>query len=292
MVAWTTKRSDQGSPHPQARIFLGTWTPSCASGPCDTTLAPAGADGSFRDPEAPLAEGSEPTTTPIALTWDGTSYANTSEPRVVSCTTASGSLIPDGYTSTSEMSVRFVAGEGDAKPRVEGTIVSSAVGSAASRAKGCTDFVATEEFVGSPTGSVDSALLPEGEVSASLTSTGTPVASRGTVLWLGTMTLTAGSPARITGLTKASGDLVEASGGWGAKAAGPSACSGTGGAVVDKGADGVEEFTGLKAVALTSSGEPILAGTWTLGLTPNATGTAAKCAATSYAGRVVLVPST
>ncbi|GAA4114589.1 hypothetical protein GCM10022415_10600 [Knoellia locipacati] len=295
LVAWTVKRSDLTVEQRMARTILGVFTPGCPSGPCDLTMAPGGSNGTFREAEAPVAEGSTPTTAAIDLTWDGRAYAGGSPERVTSCLTKEGTTVPEGYVQASSFSLSFVPKQGDAPSRVRGTVVHTAKGTPAGKAKGCTDFVETEAVGGVPTGSLDVKTPLSGRYDASMTTrSATPrsVAAVGSVLWLGAMsTAGTGSTQTITGLTGKPGPLTASSAGWSASPpATPNDCRAVSGTMVPKGADAQEVFDALHAVALTGDGKPIFAGTWKDRLNPNATGLSGACSLTAYEGRLLLVP--
>lgn len=296
LAAWTVKRSDSVT-NPTGRILLGTLTPSCPSGPCDVTLAPAGANGTYREPEAPPGTDGQPATEPIRLLWDGKAYVGREKPRVVGCSPTGkvAENIEKGYTVQRTMTMTFVPPSGKAPASVHGTIVSTSTGSAAGKAKGCTDFVETEAFGGSPTGSVDAATPLEGEYDASMSSTGsTPsrLAPVGQPLWLGSMKVTGSNGAQtIRGLTTATASLTRAPTGWGGTApAAPFDCQDPAGTSSAKGADATETFSAVRPVAVTKAGQAIFAGSWGLRANPNATGLKAACSLVEYEGRLVLVP--
>lgn len=295
LVAWTTKRSDVEVSQPVARIILGTLKPSCASGPCDLALAPAGSGGTYTEPEAPLGPDAKPSTEPIKLRWQGKSYTGRTTPRVLSCTPKVGAVVPAGYTSQSTLTLTFVPPTGDKPAAVHGTFVFTNTGTKAGRGKGCTDFVENEAISGSPSGSVEKTTLMAGTYDASMSSTGsTPksLAPVGRDFWLGSMA-TSGSPdARtITGVTTGAAPLTMAGDGWAGNA--PSAsidCQGIDGSAAKKGADGLESFSGIHPVALAKSGKPIFAGVWRLRTNANAVGLKAGCSLTRWEGRLILLP--
>lgn len=294
LVAWIVKRSDLATPQRTARVMLGSFTPQCAAGACDLVLAPAGANGTYRESEAPVGDGATPSKDSIELRWNGTSYTGTTPTRTSSCTLPGGAVAAGGYTSSATLSLTFVPGSGAAPARVVGVREETAKGTAVGKAKGCTDFVETESVAGVATGSATSPTPVAGTYDASLSTRATTpssLAAVGAPLWLGQMTLAgvAGSTT-ITGLLKASAPVSSAGSGWSADAAGPNDCRAASGTVVAKGADGVEAFSGLRMVALTGKGDPIYAGAWKLTLTPNATGRSGGCPPATYEGRVYLVP--
>lgn len=276
-----------------ARTLLGTFDPACPTGPCDVTLAPTGVNGTFRDTEAP--PGGTPTTSPLKFTWDGKTYAATSAERVVSCMAKGGATVADGYVLTTRLALTFVVPSGRTPARVHGTIEHTTKGTAVSRPKGCTDFVETEAVGGVPTGALDDRTVPNGVYDASISTTATTpknLAAVGSQLWLGAMTA-AGTEAAptITGLTTSVGALTHTGTGW--SAAPPTAatdCRAMSGQPVAKGADGVEVFEDLRAVALTAQAKPIFGGVWRERLNPNTTGLKAACSLAVYEGRLLLVP--
>ena len=295
LVAWSMKRSDLKVEQRLARVILATMSSDCPSGPCELTLTPAGSDGSFREPEAPRQAGATPTTAPLVLAWDGTTYSGGVKARVGSCTTAKGEVVADGYSTTTTMSFTFVPAAGKTPARVHGTVTHDAKGTAKSRPKGCTDFLETESLGGVPTGSLDPKTAPSGEFEGTMVTTAaTPkkLAAVGSELWLGTMTGAGDATApTITGLTDATGPLTAGADGWGAALpAAPTSCVAPDGSQVAKGADGTESFTGLHPVALTKDGKPIFAGSWRLRANPNATGLKSSCGLAVYEGRIYLVP--
>lgn len=296
LAAWTVKRSDSVA-NPQGRILLGTLTPSCPSGPCDVAFTPAGANGTYREPEAPPGTTGQPATEPIRLLWDGKVYVGREKPRAVGCSPTGkvAENIEKGYTVERTMTMTFVPPLGEAPASVHGTIVSTTRGSAAGKAKGCTDFVETEAFGGSPTGSVDAATPLGGEYDASMSSTGsTPsrLAPVGQPLWLGSMKVAGSNGAQtIRGITTATASLTRAATGWGGTApAAPFNCQDPTGKPSAKGADATETFSAVRPVAVTKDGQVIFVGFWGLRANPNATGLKAACSLVEYEGRLVLVP--
>lgn len=295
MVAWTVSRSDISVEQRMARTILATFTPACPSGPCDLTMAPAGRDGTYREPETPLAAGSTPTTATVDLTWDGAAYAGASGERTTSCTAKGGVVVPDGYRMATAFSLAFVPAAGATPARLHGTIEHTAKGTPAGLTKGCTDFVETEAVGGVRTGSLDPKTAPTGAYGASLTTaitTPKSVAATGSLLWLGTMSASGtGATGTITGLTGSPGPLSLTAGGWSATTpVAPSVCRAVSGATVASGADAQETFEDLHAVALTPDGEPIFTGRWKDRLNPNAAGLKGGCSLTAYEGRLLLVP--
>lgn len=296
IVAWTVKRSDGPSEQRPARTILASFKPTCASGPCDLTVSPAGSNGTYREPEAPPRPGDTPSTDPITLTWNGNSYGGHTKERVVPCTPAQGPDVPQGYRMMTTWSLTFLPPADGGPARAHGTIVDAVTGTKASRAKGCTDFTETEAFGGVPTGSLEQKTAPAGQYDASMSSTAsTPkgLAPVGRVLWLGTMSASgAADGPTITGLTKSTGALASGSDGWGvATPTAPSDCRAADGSAAPKGADGSETFAALHPVALTEEGAAIFAGTWRLRANPNDVGRAAGCTLAVYDGRLLLVPS-
>lgn len=294
-MTWTVKRSDGPTEQRVARTILASFAPACPSGPCDLTVTPAGANGTYREPQAPPRTGDTPTTEPITLKWNGKAYVGRSKESVVSCTPAQGADVPKGYRTTTTWSLTFVAPGAGRPGRAHGTIVDEVKGNDASRPKGCTDFTETSAFGGVPTGSIDQKTAPTGTYDASMSSTAsTPksLAPVGRVLWLGTMSAAGSAEApTITGLTKSKGTLTRGTDGWGVTTpTAPSDCRAADGSVASKGADGSESFAALHPVALTKDGAPIFAGTWRLRANPNATGLAADCTLAVYEGRLLLVP--
>ncbi|WP_377645332.1 hypothetical protein [Oryzobacter terrae] len=295
LVAWTVKRSDTTVEQRSARAILGTFDPSCETGACELTLSPAGADGTYREPEAPPGDGATPLTLPFTLAWKGSTYEGTLPFRVGSCTNAKGELVEKGYSTSTSMSLTFVPPAASAPARLHGTVTHVSKGTPASRKRGCTDFTETEAVTGVPTGSVAATAVPAGEYEGSLSTTATTpkrLAAVGSALWLGTMTVAGDAAApTITGLARSTGPLTTGADGWSAAPpAGATQCRAPDGTVVDAGADGTETFGGLHAVALTKDGKPIFAGSWRLRSNPNAKGLKARCALAVYEGRLYLVP--
>ena len=294
LVAWTVQRSDFDEAPQMARTILGSFEPACPSGPCDVTLNPAGLDGTFRDPESPARADATPSTKPIAFSWDGTTYRATTAPRTGSCTTASGTSVPDGYTSTNTLALTFVAATDGMPPRVHGTITSENKGTKASRAKGCTDFVETEAVGGVPAGSLPADTSPAGDYEGTLSSTSstpTKLAPVGTTLTLGGLTAAGDAAApTLTGVTGTAAPLAAGPPGWsGTTGVGTMDCSapdGTG----SEGADATEQFTDLHAIALTADAEPVFTGGYRLRQNPNAAGLKASCSLAVWEGRILLVP--
>ena len=297
IVKWTVKRSDSAS-NPMAEITLGTLTPSCASGPCDLTLAPAGANGTYAESEAPPpVKGTPPSKEAVPLRWDGTSYVGKTGPKVVSCnpTGLVSDSVDDGYATRRTITLTFVPPSGDTAARMHGTIVDTNKGIKTAKAKGCTDYVVTWAVGASPTGSLDAETPLKGKYDASMSSTGsTPkgLAPVGQELWLGPMTAAGGTDAlTLTGLAASKAPLTRGQDGLSGQApAAPVDCRATDGSTIAKGADGRETFSDMHAVALTEEGDPLFAGVWSLSSKPNATGLSSKCSPAQYQGRVILVP--
>lgn len=296
MVTWTTARSDAGADQPQARVVLGTLTPKCPAGPCDITLAPAGAAGTYREPEAPVLDGATKAGEPAEFRWDGAAYVSESPKAKVSCTPKVGAKeIPDGYTESTQTTLTFVPPSGGAPPRLQGQVISTNAGSKASKAKGCTDFVETMALAGSPTGSLDRSAPAPGEYDASMKSAGSTPSSMapvGSGFWLGPMVV-AGTPdaPTITALTSSAAPLSATDGGWAGNAPpAPIGCQDPAGTTTDKGSDGSESFSDVHAVAATKDGASIYVGTWGMRTNPNAVGLKAGCSLTRWGGRLVLVP--
>lgn len=297
MVTWTTARSDVADDQPQARVKLGTLTPKCPAGPCDITLAPAGAEGTYREPEAPVPDGPTKAGDPAQFRWDGKAYVSESAKTKGSCTAKVGAKeIPDGYLSSTKTTFTFVPPSGDAPARLQGQVISTNMGTKAGKAKGCTDFVETKALAGSPTRSVDRSAPAPGKYDASMISFGsTPssLAPVGSGFWLGPMVV-GGSPdaVTITALTSSAARLSATDGGWAGKAPpAPIACQNPTGTTTDKGSDGAESFSDVHAVAVTKDGAPIYVGRWGMRTNPNAVGLKAGCSLTRWEGRLVLVPS-
>ena len=293
-VAWVSKRSDTTA-FPTARVLLTTITPLCGEGPCDLTLAPAGTDGGFREPEAPVAPDGSTKPTPVTLTWDGSAYRGAAPARVVSCNLGGqvSDAVEGGYSVKRTYSFRYVAPQGDEPPRMFGTTVARTTGTKVGKAKGCTDFVETETVAAAPTGSLDVVTPLGGTYDASLSSTGSDpktLAPLGQSLWLGQMKVPSGGTS-ITGLSTGVAPLAAGSTGWGGDVpTTPFECRDRSGAAKSKGADATETFADLHPVALDEAGRPVFAGTWTLRVTPNAVGRKAGCSLAAYEGRVYLVP--
>ena len=295
LVAWTAERSDSDKTPQEARTILGSFEPSCPSGPCDVTLNPAGSDGSFRDPEAPGGPDAKPTKKPIAFSWDGTTYRSTTPPRTESCTTAEGKSVPEGYTSTRTLTLTFVAATDGVPPRVHGTITHDNKGTKASRAKGCTDFVETEAVGGVPTGALPADTPPAGDYEGTLSATSsTPakLAPVGTMLTLGKMSAAGDAAApTLTGLTGSAAPLAGGPPGWsGTTPTAAMDCSAPDGSAGPDGADATEQFTDLHAIALTADAEPVFTGGYRLRQNPNAAGLKASCSLAVWEGRILLVP--
>jgi hypothetical protein len=295
LVAWTTKRSDISVNQPIARVILGSLTPSCPSGPCNLTLRPGGAGGSYQEPEAPLGVGVKPSTKPVELRWDGHSYVGKAAPRLVSCTPRTGPVVPDGYSTQSEVTLVFVPPSRNTPAGVHGTTTSTNKGTKAGKGKGCTDFVETEAIAGSPSGSIASSTLANATYDASMSSSGsTPksLAPVGRGYWLGAMAVAGDADApTITGLTSAVAPLSMVDDGWaGSAPSAPLDCQAIDGSLAKKGADALESFSGLHPLAMTASGAPIYAGVWRLRTNANEVGLKAGCSLTRWEGRLILVP--
>ena len=296
LVSWTIKRSDSKVTQPIASVILGTLKPSCPSGPCDLTLTPAGAGGTYREPEAPPAADADPSTKPVELRWEGKSYVGRSAPRVVSCTPqVGGASLAGGYQTKSTLTLTFAPPSGNTPAGVHGTIAVTNTGTKAGKGKGCTDFTEIQAIAGSPSTSVDQVTPLQGTYDASMSATGsTPksLAPVGRGFWLGPMTASGATAARtLTGLTSSAAPLAMADDGWAGNA--PSAstdCQGVDGSVTKKGADGLESFSGIHPVALTEGGTPIFAGVWKLRTNANAVGLKAGCSLTRWEGRLILLP--
>lgn len=295
LVTWTVARSDIKDVQHVAHTLLATFTPSCASGPCDVVMKPAGAEGTYREPETPLLEGDTASTRTLALAWNGKTYSVDEPERKVSCTPVSGKVVADGYSMTRVTSLTFVPANATTPPRVHGTIRQTAKGTSAGLAKGCTNFEETQSVGGVATGSLDPTTPLVGAYGGSFTSTkSTPsaLAPVGSLLWLGPMTVSGSGPsAAITGLAASPGPLTVGAEGWSARTpAAAASCRSADGAVTAKGADATETFDKLRAVALTDDGRPIFTGDWRDRINPNAVGLKAECSLAVYEGRLILVP--
>lgn len=295
LVAWTTSRTDITVDQFTARTILGSFEPSCPSGPCALTLSPAGANGTYREPEAPPSKDATPPTQSIELAFDGKTYTGALPSRVVSCTTKDGTSVPKGYSVKTAYAFTFVPASGATPPRLQGTITYENSSTPAGKGKGCTPFGETEAVGGVPTGSLSADTAPSGRYEGTLSttaSTPTRLAPVGTTLWLGPITVAgSGAATTIEGLTKSKGPLALAGGGWSAEpAAGTMDCSAADGSVSTEGAEGTETFTGLHAVALTADARPVFVGGYRLRAEPNATGRKASCSLAVWEGRILLVP--
>jgi hypothetical protein len=295
LVTWTVARSDTKDVQPMAHTLLAAFTPSCASGPCDVAMKPAGAEGTYREPQTPLLEGDTGSSQTVALTWDGKVYTSHEPERKVSCTPVAGKVVPEGYSMTRVTSLTFVPANATTPPRVHGTIKQTAKGTPAGLAKGCTNFEETQSVGGVATGSLDPTTPLVGTYGGSFTSTkSTPAALApvGSLLWLGPMTVSGSGPSvAITGLAASPGPLAVGAEGWSARTpAAAASCRSADGAVTAKGADATETFDKLRAVALTEDGRPIFTGTWRDRINPNAEGLKAECSLAVYEGRLILVP--
>lgn len=296
LVTWTTKRSDSTADQPIAHVLLGTLKPSCAGGPCDLSMMPAGSGGTYNEPEAPSAAGDKPSTKTVELHWSGKAYTSRTALHVSSCTPKVGAtVVPDGYTSQSTMTLSFTPPSGDLPARLHGSITFTNTGTKAGKGKGCTDFTEKQAVAGSPSGSLDRLTPLQGTYDASMSSTGsTPksLAPVGQGYWLGTMPVSGAADAQaLTGITSAAAPLTLAADGWaGSAPSTPIDCQAIDGSVTKKGADGLESFSGIRPLALTDMGAPIYAGVWRLRTNANAVGLGAGCSLTRWEGRLILVP--
>ena len=294
LAFWTTER--EGAALGDALQSVVTFTPKCDSGPCDIDITPAGANGTYRPEGYPVADPVEPGT-PYTATWDEKSgtYVRHDEPKLDSCTTADGKVVQDGYSVERTTTYEFEPAK-DSKPAsVHGTYVEVATGTPTGAPQGCTDYKATWTVAGAPADAfaeggpsfADSYVITE-IVEATEPVDQRPKGFRGVIAADAKVT-TEGDSVLLAGTRSVPAKLTETDGAWSGSATdATSRCSeGDGPAEYDS----TETWTGLRTIALTQQGTPILAGRWDVMETPNATGQANGCTVGSNKGYVILVPS-
>ena len=293
-VRWSTER--EGAALGDAVQSVATFTPKCDDGPCDIEVTPAGANGTYRPEGYAIADPVTPGE-PYTLTWDESTgtYVDHDEPALESCTTADGKVVQDGYSVERTATYEFEPAK-DSKPAsVHGTYVEVATGTPTGAPQGCTDYKATWTVAGAPADAfaeggpsfADSYVITE-VVEVTEPVDQRPKGFRGVIAADAKVT-TEGDSVLLAGTRSVPAKLTETDGAWfGTATDATSRCSdGEGPGEYDS----TETWTGLRTIALTEQGAPILSGRWDVMETPNATGQANGCTVGSNKGYVILVPT-
>jgi hypothetical protein len=290
LVRWIVRRSDTATGRGQAVERRLALTPSCANGPCDIAVKPGGAGGTFL-PEGYTASATARVPTPYTLSWkQATGTYEYVDPAVkVSCTTAEGQVVPDGYELTTITSVKFTPGP---PATLRGTYTEKVTGLAAK----CTDYEAVWAVAAAPT----STALDQGvdiagtyvvtEIVEAVVPAGSRPPGFAGILVPSSKIAKAGAGFAISGTAPKPADLTAAATGWGGEASAPATCE-AGGRTVADGYTQTERWSGLRPVLSTEDGRPIIVGRWQSEWSPTPTGTSAGCPAASNKGYVLLVPA-
>jgi hypothetical protein len=290
LIRWLVRRSDTATGRGQAVERRLALTPSCAAGPCDIAVGPDGVGGTYL-PEGYTASASARPPQPYTLSWKSATgtYEFVDPPAKVSCTTAEGQVVPDGYELTTTTSVTFAPGP---PATLRGTYTEKVTGIAAK----CTDYQATWTIAAAPTSTAvdDRVDLSGTYVVTEIVEAVVPAGSRppgfaGILVPSATIAKTASGYA-VSGTAAKPTDLVAAATGWGGEASAPGACE-PGGRTVAGGYDQTERWSRLRPVVSAEDGRPVVVGLWQTQWTPTSAGTAAGCPATSNKGYVLFVPT-
>jgi hypothetical protein len=293
LVRWLVRRSDTATGRGQAVERRLALTPSCATGPCDIAVKPDGVDGTYL-PDGYTASATSRPPRPYTLSWKeatGT-YEFVDPPAKVSCTTADGQVVPDGYELTTTTSVTFAPGPSGRPATLRGTYTEKVTGVAAK----CTDYEATWTVAAAPTSTAldDGVDLAGTYVVTEIVEAVVPAGSRppgfaGILVPSATIAKTAAGYT-VSGTAPKPTELAPAATGWGGEASAPGACE-AGGTTVPDGYTQTERWSRLRPAVSTEDGRPIIVGLWQTQWAPTPAGTSAGCPATSNKGYVLFVPA-
>jgi hypothetical protein len=294
MVRWLDRRSDTSADRGRAVERRLALTPSCPTGPCDVAVKPGGVGGTYL-PEGYTASANARPPTPYTLSWQEASgtYEFAEGPVKVSCTTADGRSVPDGYEVTSTLSLTFTPGPPAA---LRGTYTEKVKGIGAGIAAKCTDHEAFWTVAAAPTvTALDQEVDLAGtyvvtEVVEAVVPAGSRPPGFAGILVPSAKVAKAESGFTITGTGATSAMLSAGATGWGGEASSSAACE-PGGRTVADGFSQTERWSALLPVVSTEAGRPVLVGRWESQWTPTAAGASAGCTASSNKGYVLLVPT-
>jgi hypothetical protein len=292
LVRWLVRRSDTTTGRGQAAERQLSLTPSCPTGPCDVAVKPDGFGGTYL-PEGYTVSATSRPPGPYTLTWTPASgtYEFVDPPAKVSCTTAEGKVVPDGYELTSTTSVTFTPGSPAA---LRGTYTEKVKG--AGVAAQCTDYEAVWTIAAAPTSAaLDQAVDLAGtyvvtEVVEAVEPAGSrPPGTAGILVPSATVAKTA-SGYSVTGTAAKPTGLAATADGWVGEGTAPAACE-PGDRTVPDGYTQKEQWSRMRPVVSTEDGRPVVVGLWQSQWSPTAAGASAGCPATSNKGYVLLVPT-
>lgn len=304
-VSWETGRSPAPANYTYgtASVSAVAYRPLCKTGPCEIAVRPDGVNGTYNTVGEPASDSDKAKQgSPYRLQWNATTqtYESSRDLGSVECTVAGAGgtpvQVPKGYTSKVTTSSTFTAPSKTAPAQLGGTRVATATGNPQSVAQGCTDFTVTGTTAAAPNGSItpDSTRAASTYRITEVVDSQEPAGQRprgfvGILVPESTVT-TAGQGIAITGVLGVPATLRRTAAGWtGSVSASKGACSGDGSGPAEF--DAKESWIGLRPIALTKSGAPVLAGRWEYVANPNPAGVAAGCSLTTNKGYVILVPT-
>ncbi|MCB0977956.1 MAG: hypothetical protein KDB02_10910 [Acidimicrobiales bacterium] len=261
-------------------------------------MEPNGADGSFSPVDTGNSTGSAKEG--YTLNWNSKAarYEQTFGPERGDCTTKDGQ-VPGGYRSKTTLTLQYEPPTRTRPARFSGERRSENRPSDDAAAKaGCTPFEQVDKVVGAPAGAFDdSGASPTGTYLVSDTVTrieptrlGNP-GNRG-LLPEQTFTATSGTSAAALspGVLGERVALKRTSAFLGGQVEGVTTSCDAGSTSVPKGAIASESWTGIRTIAVTDEGAPILRGRWTMVSNPNDVGVAGGCVLNLNEGALVMIP--
>lgn len=297
---WTTARSDipdlTKGDAAESRLTLD---PACAAGPCDIAVRANGVDGTTR-PEGMPSRPNQTPFVPYELSWDaaaGRYNRVTESPIVDDCTTAEYQEVKGGYEVVRNWVLEFRAPDGDRPASLIGTFTQKVTPTPAGEAAGCTPFEESGEIAAAPTDSltdnVESRLAGDYVATVILGQSTQSEAAIGNSFVLQSDEAPPTESMKIEksdegftmrGLSGTPAPLTRGESGWDASIS-----------VIDKNCGpevpATETFSGLRPIALTEDGAPVLSGTFSIEFTRTPEAPAHACDPSSESGYLLLVPA-
>ncbi len=295
-VDTTISRSDVADYKPgHSSVALEQLTPKCDTAPCDVDVTPAGANGTYLPSGVAFID--KPSTKPYNYTWNAIAktYTFAGEPSGSSCTNSDGRIVQDAYTKTTSRTLTYRPAAADRPATMAGTYTTKVESTAAGLKDKCTPFTESGTVAATPTGALVGKFTPDlvGAYETTEVVTKVEPANTRTPGFTGSLgEFQIKAPGEGYALKGLIGEAKLAPDGDGFSGSTPEVegpCSTT--PETPKAFTRVEKFTDLAAIALTTDGDPILAGKWATSDIPTPVGVASNCTASTNTGYVVLVPT-